>query len=511
MAYSVFMVLFLSYTVFDIERTFGYENLTSDTGFIIDQTITEKEDLPPVETKLKIERFHTATTRVGEQVEIELRISNIGNIDVALSVMEILRRGVVYLDPIETHEEKYGPYVTTYYLWKISLPAGMNTGIRYHIQSETPQMIMFQATTANDQYGNHFDSAPTIIEVVCAPNGVCNTGENSMNCPEDCTTGIADDRCDGKEDQICDPDCTIDGDIDCRGLVDSDNDSVTDSIDNCPTVANRDQVDSDFDGRGNACDGCPNDPDKTELGICGCGVDDNDSDVDGVLDCKDNCPNTYNPDQADINNNGIGNVCEPDTTPPTIVFSGCPLKINLMSPASFTVAVTDSESDVAYQSVPNGINSLDTSTVGTKTFTVTARDNRGNTGSNSCTYQVIYDFLGAGGFHAPIDDQPITNIAKAGSTIPVKWQIPNGKGGFISDLGAVISIQFQQVACLNFSNTLTAPVEAPATGDTGLRYDFTANQFIYNWKTSKTQAGGCYVLNLTLNDGMRYQANFSMK
>ena len=35
-----------------------------------------------------------------------------------------------------------------------------------------------------------------------------------------------------------------------------------------------------------------------------------DTDVDGVLDYVDNCPDTPNSDQSDINNNGIGDVCD---------------------------------------------------------------------------------------------------------------------------------------------------------------------------------------------------------
>ena len=35
-----------------------------------------------------------------------------------------------------------------------------------------------------------------------------------------------------------------------------------------------------------------------------------DSDKDGVLDKSDNCPATYNPDQVDSNENGVGDVCD---------------------------------------------------------------------------------------------------------------------------------------------------------------------------------------------------------
>ena len=43
-----------------------------------------------------------------------------------------------------------------------------------------------------------------------------------------------------------------------------------------------------------SCDQCPSDPNKTDPGICGCGVADTDNDNDGTPDCNDNCPNDIN-------------------------------------------------------------------------------------------------------------------------------------------------------------------------------------------------------------------------
>lgn len=41
-----------------------------------------------------------------------------------------------------------------------------------------------------------------------------------------------------------------------------------------------------------------------------------DKDNDGVPDFKDNCPDKYNPDQADLDHNGVGDVCQPGFVPP---------------------------------------------------------------------------------------------------------------------------------------------------------------------------------------------------
>jgi hypothetical protein len=95
-------------------------------------------------------------------------------------------------------------------------------------------------------------------------------------------------------------------------LPDVDLDGIGDSCDNCPTDVNPGQENSDGDGRGDVCDGCPNDPAKIAPGLCGCGaVDSNtDGDSDGTLDCRDNCPALSNPDQLDIDHDGLGDVCD---------------------------------------------------------------------------------------------------------------------------------------------------------------------------------------------------------
>lgn len=91
--------------------------------------------------------------------------------------------------------------------------------------------------------------------------------------------------------------------------ADSDGDGVPDATDACPGA--NDNLDSDGDGTPDCRDGCPQDASKTAPGICGCGSADHDADADGVADCDDNCPSVANPDQADVDADGVGDACTP--------------------------------------------------------------------------------------------------------------------------------------------------------------------------------------------------------
>jgi hypothetical protein len=144
--------------------------------------------------------------------------------------------------------------------------------------------------------------------------------------------------------------------------------------------------------------------------------------------------------------------------------------------------------------VASGLN-INTGSVGTKTFMVTAQDQAGNTASIARNYIVSYVMSG---FFQPIDNYAV-NSAKAGQAIPVKWRLTDANGAGISDPASFRSVSsvMGNGVCGGYPTDL---IEEYAAGSSGLQY-LGDGYWQFNWKTPKNYAGQCRTMRLYLNDG----------
>ncbi|MGY1639961.1 PxKF domain-containing protein [Geodermatophilus sp. SYSU D00703] len=191
-----------------------------------------------------------------------------------------------------------------------------------------------------------------------------------------------------------------------------------------------------------------------------------------------------------------------DLTDPTATFSRPIGSVHFGSvPEAPTCRSVDSGSGPA----PCTVTGYSTA-VGTHTLTATARDQAGRTGTATQQYTVLAWTVK--GFYSPVDLGGVYNTVKGGSTVPVKFEL-FAASTELTSVGDVTSVDAVRVNCVN-----SAPVDEvetlAATGGTGLRYDSTSGQFVYNWKTP-TGAGTCYQVTMTARDGSTQTALFKLK
>lgn len=188
-----------------------------------------------------------------------------------------------------------------------------------------------------------------------------------------------------------------------------------------------------------------------------------------------------------------GTEASADATAPDIAITtpadGATYTLNQSVTADYSC--TDSESGVASCAGPvaDG-DAIDTSTVGSHTFTVNTADNAGNTGSASATYTVVYDWQG---FFRPVLNGAVDG-AKAGSAIPMKFSLHGDQGLSIFASGYPKSVQVNCTTKEAISGT-----SAPATGS--LSYDAYRDEYSFVWKTSKGWSNTCRRFDIVFADG----------
>jgi hypothetical protein len=108
------------------------------------------------------------------------------------------------------------------------------------------------------------------------------------------------------------------------------------------------------------------------------------------------------------------------------------------------------------------------------------------------------------GFFPPVDNLPIVNVAKAGSSIPVKFSLGGDRG---------FQILAGNPAATKLTTCGTGAADTVETTNTltgGLSYDPASGRYQYNWKTTKG-ATGCYRLDVKLVSGQSLSAIFQLR
>ena len=129
--------------------------------------------------------------------------------------------------------------------------------------------------------------------------------------------------------------------------------------------------------------------------------------------------------------------------------------------------------------------------------------------SGSLAYAVSYSF---GGFLSPLNTDPsVVNMGNAGRTYPIKWQLKDSSGNYITTAVTGTTISVAKLTCSTLSTDLTDPMDYAAdTGGSTLRYDSTNNQYVYNWATPSTK-NACYRMTVTTPDSQPHFALFQLK
>jgi len=149
---------------------------------------------------------------------------------------------------------------------------------------------------------------------------------------------------------------------------------------------------------------------------------------------------------------------------------------------------------------------VNTKTAGARTFKVTAKDAVSFTTAitHAFTVDALFNF---GGFLAPASAPPTLNLVTRGALVPIRWQLPDGHGGFVTNLASFSSATVGTLTC---GSAPVAPLNDTSGAPAGISFDAASNSFIYNWQTSSSWTG-CRKLTIKLKDNSLHELRFKFQ
>jgi hypothetical protein len=147
--------------------------------------------------------------KLNDILKVDISINNNYNIEKSYEVTEKIPRSFIPINPNKPDDvEKNDALSINLYKWRITIPSNKIVTLSYEVKPTELGEYTLSSTKVRELDTNTIllsDSKKLIV--LCKPNNICDPGENSLNCYEDCGSGLADGICDYKSDGKCDPDC----------------------------------------------------------------------------------------------------------------------------------------------------------------------------------------------------------------------------------------------------------------------------------------------------------------
>ena len=171
-----------------------------------------------------------------------------------------------------------------------------------------------------------------------------------------------------------------------------------------------------------------------------------------------------------------------DATPPVITSYQDDQSFTLGAEVPAVAQCSDALSGVDTCSLSVAL--LDTASVGAHSFTVTSTDKVGNIATITVHFSVHYNFTA-------ISPQPSGKGTQVGRTVPMRFQLTDALGNFISTATARVWVDSQ-----------TNPGKSNGSANTGnyFRFDPSSNQYLFNLSTTGMTTGS-HTVYITLGDG----------
>ena len=189
-----------------------------------------------------------------------------------------------------------------------------------------------------------------------------------------------------------------------------------------------------------------------------------------------------------------------DSTPPVIT---APATFNVIVGASSSL-LTGTATDIVDPHPTLTNNAPDFFGPGTTTVTWTALDASGNVATATTTVTATYCF---GGIRQPINADG-SSVFRLGSTVPVKFQLRDNDGRFVTNAIARISLT-RTSSFVTGSESEAVSTSAATTGNL-FRYCHIENQYIFNWGTRGLERGTWWIW-IELNDGTMHSVRVSLR